>query len=166
MACYIELQGYCTKEHGFVPKEVFLIADGLNKSYYIKAIKPYKTFTQQDRKTIDWATKCYHFIPWGAGNIELADFLVDINTIASEFNVILTKGPEKSAYLSTILNRAVVDLGFYGCPSIRKIEKSACTAHFNKDAHCAIASGKFIFGWLNGNRNVAKLLGAIKEEGA
>lgn len=162
MACVIELQGYCTKEHGFVPKEVFLISDSLEKYYAIKPIKPYKSFALEDRKTIDWATRHYHFIPWSTGKFELAEFLLDINKVSSNFNVIICKGPEKVAYLSSILNRSIVDLGFYGCPSIRKIEKSACHTHFNREANCAVASGRFIFDWLNGNPHVGELLGFIK----
>jgi hypothetical protein len=162
MACVIELQGYCTKEHGFVPKEVFLVAGSLEKYYAISAIKPYKSFTQEDRKTIDWATRHYHYIPWSAGEFQLADFLLDINKVSSKFNIIICKGPEKVAYLSSILNRKIIDLGFYGCPSIRKIEKIACPTHFNREANCAVNSGRFLFDWLNGHPHVGELLGAIQ----
>jgi hypothetical protein len=162
MACVIELQGYCTKEYGFVPKEVFLTSDTVQKYYVIKPIKSYKAFAPQDKKTIDWATRHYHFIPWSTGKIELAEFLVDINKVAEDFTAIFCKGYEKAAYLCSILNRPVIDLVYHGCPSIRKIDKSACSTHFKKEANCAVASGKFIFDWLNGNRNFAALLGAIK----
>jgi hypothetical protein len=162
MTCVIELQGYCTKEHGFVPKEVFLICDSVEKKYTIRPIKPYNSFAIEDRKRIDWATRYYHFIPWSAGEFELGEFLADINDVSRDFNTILTKGPEKVAYLSTILNRKITDLGYYGCPSIRKIEKSACPAHFKSEANCAVASGKFLFDWLNGHPDAGALLESIK----
>jgi hypothetical protein len=162
MACVIELQGYCTKEHGFVPKEVFLICDSVEKKYTIRPIKPYNSFSIEDKKRIDWATRHYHFIPWSSGRFELGEFLRDINKVSSDIKFILSKGAEKVAYLSTILNRKVIDIGFYGCPSIRKIELTACPAHFKSESNCAVTSGRFIFDWLNGHPDAGALLDAIK----
>lgn len=50
MACIIELQGYCTKEHGFVPKEVFITSKKHESYYLIKPIQPYSIFPLQDKK--------------------------------------------------------------------------------------------------------------------
>lgn len=159
MSCIIELQGYCTKEFGLVPKEVYLCTDEVEKYYIIKPIKKFTEFSELDKKTINWATKQYHFIPWSSGNIELGDFILDIKEATSKFRIIISKGAEKVAYLSSILNRPVIDLGLYGCPSVKKAEKSACPVHFTRQATCAVTGCQFLKNWLNGHADTAKLLG-------
>lgn len=156
--CIVELQGYTTKELSLIPKEVFLCAEDATHKYFIKPPKAFETFSPEDKKTIEWSSFRYHHLAWPAGTISLGDFLLDINKRTSNYKFILCKGFEKAAYLSRILNRKVIDVTFYGCPSIRKNSAAApCGLHFSKNTHCARSSAFQIKDFLDGQQHIKKL---------
>jgi hypothetical protein len=163
MYCIIDLQGYSTKELAFLPKEVFLCAENASHKYFIKPPKPFESFTQSDQKVIEWNSFRYHHLPWPAGNITLGDFAIDIKERTSKYKFILCKGAEKAVYLSRILNRAVIDLTFYGCPSIsKKVSASPCKLHFSNNTHCARSSAFLLDDFINGQRHLKSLFSENK----
>jgi hypothetical protein len=164
MYCIVELQGYSTKEFSLLPKEVFLFAENESHKYFIKPPKPIESFSHEDKKTIEWSSFKYHHLPWPAGNITLGDFLIDIKERTAKYKFILCKGAEKATYLTKILNRVVIDLTFYGCPSIRiKFAAAPCALHFSRNTHCARASAFQIRDFIDGQPHIKKLFSEDKQ---
>jgi len=159
MWCIIEMQGYSTQEYLFLPKEVFLTSKDGNKKFLVRLPKDFNEFSKTDRNRIIWTTSKYHHIPWPIGNCELDSLQTTLKAETSKYNFILTKGAEKATYLSSLLNRTVIDLTFYGCPSIRKENaETPCGIHLTqKNTHCAVASARFIKNWLDGNRHIREI---------
>jgi hypothetical protein len=166
MYAIIELQGFSTTGFGFLPKEVFFWSKECSKRYIINPPQSLNKFSAKDKKVIVWNTHMYHNIPWGIGDISLKDFIEDIKALTCKYRFILTKGGEKAAYLSKLLNRRVFDLTFYGCPSIRNCDTKikSCNAHYPYTKNCAISSAAIIREFLNGQRNIEALFGRAEQK--
>jgi hypothetical protein len=150
MHCVIELQGYTDCKQFFCPKEICLKAEDNEKHFVITPPVSLCALSEKDQKIINWATCRYHHIPWIIGAIDIDTAIHYLRKETIKYSHIVTKGKVKAAYLSRVLGRHVIDLTTHGCPSVRfGVTFEPCNAHFNKkNTHCALASARFIDGWI------------------
>jgi hypothetical protein len=149
MWCVIELQGYANTATKCLPKEIVICSNNHLSQFVVKPPQKLCDFSQKDRCLINWATNYYHNIPWATGELLLNDLPLVLSKETSTYSQIFTKGREKAAYLSQLLNRPVEDLSAFGCPSIRKsAHEKPCEIHFKQTAHCALVNAKTLQQWI------------------
>lgn len=130
MDIIVDIQAMRDKDHGFLPKEVCVVAlDHPFMAHWIVA-PPYSfsDLPPSTRSENKYLTLNHHGLEWYEGDVNCRQLHANLREIAKHSRNIWTRGREKANLLCQIMTREINDLEHaqWGCPSFNYLP-ATCT---------------------------------------
>lgn len=130
MDIIVDIQGMRDKDHGFLPKEVAVVATNQPLSMHWIVAPPYQycELPPEVRRLNKYLTLHHHGLEWYEGDVGCKQLYANLREIARHSRTIWTRGYEKAELLSKVMTRDINDLekAEWGCPGF-KILPPTCT---------------------------------------